>query len=234
MDVTPDEAEVSLALLLLGQYPVFFEKEEEEEEEEESVSEDELEVKISNQTYEKKGKKKRKVAEVDNSKETLLRMIDWEANRPKNPPRRIFVRDPDAMGACSELMWKQLTGSDVKDNQCRLMLGKEQVKKMMVDVLGKAEKLGIHGQKVSVYGPKGEIHEMVFKMWKKDTPILMSVGWKNFVKKYKLEKHVDFLTIWMFRHKETRKICFAIDSTRIPVKGMLSPKILNAAFKNPS
>ncbi|CAL9236279.1 unnamed protein product [Arabidopsis halleri] len=185
MDVTPDEAEVLLALLLLGQYPVFFEQEEEEEEE--SVSEDELEVKISNQTYEKKGKKKR----------------------------------------------KQLTGSDVKENQCRLMLGKEQVKKMMVDVLGKAEKLGIHGQKVSVYGPKGEIHEMVFKMWKKDTPVLMSVGWKNFVKKYKLEKHVDFLTIWMFRHKETRKICFAIDSTRFPVKGILSPKILNAAFKNP-
>ncbi|CAL9236278.1 unnamed protein product [Arabidopsis halleri] len=198
MDVTPDEAEVSLALLLLGQYPVFFEQEEEEEEE--SVSEDELEVKISNQTYEKKGKKKRKVAE-------------------------------------------QLTGSDVKENQCRLMLGKERVKKMMVDVLGKAEKLGIHGQKVSVYGPKGEIHEMVFKMWKKDTPVLMSAGWKNFVKKYiggtgdrprsTLEKHVDFLTIWMFRHKETRKICFAIDSTRFPVKGMLSPKILNAAFKNP-
>ncbi|KAG7585840.1 DNA-binding pseudobarrel domain superfamily [Arabidopsis thaliana x Arabidopsis arenosa] len=207
MAVTPDEDEVSLALLLLQQYPVSFEQEEEEEEE--SVSEDELEVKISNQTYANKGKK-RKVAEVDNSKETLLRMINWEANRPKNPPRRIFVRDPDAMGACSELMWKQLTGSDVKENQCRL-----------------------HGQTVSVYGPKGEIHEMVFKMWKKDTPVLMSVGWKNFVKKYKLEKHVDFLTIWMFRHKETRKICFAIDSTRFPVKGMLSPKILNAAFRNP-
>ncbi|KAL9285538.1 putative B3 domain-containing protein [Arabidopsis thaliana] len=124
-----------------------------------------------------------------------------------------------------------LMDSDVKDNQYRLMLGKEPVKKMM-DALGKTEKLGTKGLNVSVYGPNGENHKMVLKIWIKGTPVLTS-GWKNFVKSYKLEKHVDFLTIWMFRHKKTREICFAIDSTRFPVKGTLSKRILQEVFKNP-
>ncbi|AEE82282.1 hypothetical protein [Arabidopsis thaliana] len=126
---------------------------------------------------------------------------------------------------------EQLMDSDVKDNQYRLMLGKEPVKKMM-DALGKTEKLGTKGLNVSVYGPNGENHKMVLKIWIKGTPVLTS-GWKNFVKSYKLEKHVDFLTIWMFRHKKTREICFAIDSTRFPVKGTLSKRILQEVFKNP-
>ncbi|KAG7614981.1 DNA-binding pseudobarrel domain superfamily [Arabidopsis thaliana x Arabidopsis arenosa] len=126
---------------------------------------------------------------------------------------------------------EQLMDSDVKDNQYRLMLGKEPVKKMM-DAVGKTEKLGTKGLNVSVYGPNGENHKMVLKIWIKGTPVLTS-GWKNFVKSYKLEKHVDFLTIWMFRHKKTREICFAIDSTRFPVKGTLSKRILQEVFKNP-
>ncbi|KAL9816251.1 putative B3 domain-containing protein [Arabidopsis thaliana] len=125
----------------------------------------------------------------------------------------------------------ELMDSDVKDNQYRLMLGKEPVKKMM-DAVGKTEKLGTKGLNVSVYGPNGENHKMVLKIWIKGTPVLTS-GWKNFVKSYKLEKHVDFLTIWMFRHKKTREICFAIDSTRFPVKGTLSKRILQEVFKNP-
>ncbi|KAG7619475.1 DNA-binding pseudobarrel domain superfamily [Arabidopsis suecica] len=209
-DVTPDELEAVSVLLRLPN-PVFFDQEEEEEDEEEeydeeSVCEDDLEVKSCMQTNENKGKK-RKVAEVDNSEETLECMRGWET------------------------LGRKLMDSDVKDNQYRLMLRKEPVKKMM-DALGKTEKLGTKGLNVSVYGPNGENHKMVLKIWIKGTPVLTS-GWKNFVKSYKLEKHVDFLTIWMFRHKKTREICFAIDSTRFPVKGTLSKRILQEVFKNP-
>lgn len=148
----------------------------------------------------KKGKQ-RKVVKGDDSEETFMCMIDWAANRPEYPPRR-------------------------------LLLGKDQTKKMMVSVLRKQEKLGTNGLKVSVYGPDGEIHKMVFKMWgkTKNTPILMSSGWKNFVRKYNLQKHCDFLSVWMFRHTETRQICYAIDSTRLPVKDKLSSRISKAAF----
>jgi len=80
-DVTPDELEAVSVLLRLPN-PVFFDQEEEEEDEEEeydeeSVCEDDLEVKSCMQTNENKGKK-RKVAEVDNSEETLECMRGWE------------------------------------------------------------------------------------------------------------------------------------------------------------
>ncbi|KAL1217837.1 putative B3 domain-containing protein [Cardamine amara subsp. amara] len=170
----------------------------------------------------------------DDSEQTLRHMLYYQDNTPEYPPEKIFIHDPDAMGDCSKPIRKQLTGSDVKKDQCRLMLGKKQVKKMMLDVLGETMKLGTEGIKVSVYGPDGEIYELEFKKWKVNS-VLTSPEWKKFVTTYNLNKYCNFLTIWMFKHKRTRQICFAIDSTRFPVYKKLSNRIKKAAaFKNPN
>ncbi|VVB02841.1 unnamed protein product [Arabis nemorensis] len=141
--------------------------------------------------------------------------------------------DPEAVGVCSELMRKQLMGSDVKGNQCRLMLVKNEAKKMMLRVFEKTERgIGTDGLKVSVYGQDGEVYEMMLKMWNKNTvPVLTSSVWNKFVGDYGLMKHSDFLTIWMFRHIESRKICFAIDSKRFTsITKKLSSRISKLVF----
>ncbi|CAH2058658.1 unnamed protein product [Thlaspi arvense] len=172
-------------------------------------------------------KRQRERRKQDNSEETLRIMVEWNEIKPEKPP---FVRDLNAVGVCSEPVRKQLTKSDVLNDQCRLMLGKKEVKKMMLHVLGHSGRVGTNGIEVLVHGPDGEVHTMVFKMWA-DTPVLAGVGWKKFVGGYGLEMNSDFLTIWMFKHSETQQICFAIDVTRFPVQYPLSSTI-KAALQN--
>lgn len=171
--------------------------------------------------------KRRKVVEEDNSEETLKLLLRW-INKTQIQPQEIVDA---AMGRCSKPIRKQLTESDVKEDQNRLMLGKLQVEKMMLPLLKESEiPRGTNGLEVMVYGPDGKVHEMMFKLWNKKTPVL-TCGWNKFVATYGLKMHCDFLTISMFRHIETRKICFAIDSTRLPVKRQLSRRISKIAFK---
>ncbi|KAG2296270.1 hypothetical protein Bca52824_042939 [Brassica carinata] len=141
--------------------------------------------------------KKRKIIK-DDTEETLDLLLRWTSDPPK-----IYRKRPRQ---------KQLTKSDVKGDQNRLMLSK------------------VQGTRVSVYGPDGKAHEMMFKMWNEKTPVLMS-GWNTFVKVYKLSMYCDFLTVFMFRHKVTREICVAIDSTRHPVARQLSERISKIVFK---
>ncbi|WZZ55648.1 hypothetical protein YC2023_055755 [Brassica napus] len=171
--------------------------------------------------------------EVDDTEETLMILQEWSHTKP-DPVEKIFSGDADVAELFSEPIKKQLTMSDVENGQCRLMLGKQQVQKKMHPLLEHSEiPLGTEGLDVSVYGPNGEVQTMKFKMWGEDTPVLTS-GWKDFVDKYDLEKHRDFLTIWMFRHRVTRGICFAIDSTSFSVTGPLSSRISKSVFPNPN
>ncbi|VVA92010.1 unnamed protein product [Arabis nemorensis] len=144
--------------------------------------------------------------------------------------------DPDLVGVCSELMRKQLVVSDVKGSLCRLMLGTTEVKKMMLSVFEKTESVGTDGLQVSVYGTNGKVYEMMLKMWNKNTvPVLMNALWNKFVADYGLMKYSDFLTVWMFRHRESGKICLAIDYTRFDsITKKLSPRISKLVFKNPN
>ncbi|CAN6844336.1 unnamed protein product [Brassica oleracea] len=171
--------------------------------------------------------------EVDDTEETLMILQEWSHTKP-DPVEKIFSGDADVAELFSEPIKKQLTMSDVENGQCRLMLGKQQVQKKMHPLLEHSEiPLGTEGLDVSVYGSNGEVQTMKFKMWGEDTPVLTS-GWKDFVDKYDLEKHRDFLTIWMFRHRGTRGICFAIDSTSFSVTGPLSSRISKSVFPNPN
>ncbi|KAJ0259484.1 hypothetical protein HA466_0058310 [Hirschfeldia incana] len=170
--------------------------------------------------------------EVDDTDETLMILQEWNHTKP-DPVEKIFSGDADVAELFSEPIKKQVTMSDVEIGQGRLMLGKQQVQKKMFPLLEHSEIPQGTGFHVSVYGPDGEVQTMKFKMWSDDIPVLTS-GWKDFVRKYKLKKHRDFLTIWMFRHRVTRGICFAIDKTRLSVTGPLSSRILKAVFPNPN
>ncbi|CAH2058657.1 unnamed protein product [Thlaspi arvense] len=164
----------------------------------------------------------------DDSEETLISVQGW--NQIEADPGEILG---DAAERISEPIKKQLTMSDVLEDQCRLMLGKLHVRKKMLPLLKVSENpRGMDGLDVSVYGPDGEAQMMKFKMWSEGTPVLTS-GWKEFVAKHGLKKHSDFLTVWMFRHRVTRKICFAIGYTRLPIEKPLSTRISNIVFPNP-
>lgn len=96
---------------------------------------------------------------------------------------------------------------------------------MMLQVMGNTERAGTDFElEVSVYVRGSEVRKMVFKSWK-GTPVLTSLGWKKFVSDHKLKKHCDFLTMWMFKHRETRQVCFAVDVTHLPVEKRLSSRI---------
>ncbi|KAG2309382.1 hypothetical protein Bca52824_029130 [Brassica carinata] len=170
--------------------------------------------------------------EVDDTDETLMTLQEWNQIKPEP----VFEGDDANVAELfSEPIKKQLTMSDVDIGQGRLMLGKQQVQKKMFPLLEHSEiPQGAEGIDVSVYGPNGKVQTMKFKMWGEDTPVL-TTGWNDFVKIYKLKKHRDFLTIWMFRHRETRGICFAIDKTRFrTIREPLSVRIMNSVFPNPN
>ncbi|CAN6814825.1 unnamed protein product [Brassica oleracea] len=170
--------------------------------------------------------KKRKIIK-DDTEETLDLLLRWTSDPPKNLPEATTA----VLGRCSKPIRKQLTKSDVKGDQNRLMLSKVQVDKNFLPLLEESDTLlGKEGTRVSVYGPDGKAHEMMFKMWNEKTPVLMS-GWNTFVKEYKLSMYCDFLTVFMFRHKVTREICVAIDFTRHPVARQLSERISKIVFK---
>jgi len=142
----------------------------------------------------------------DFSEETLRLIEDWY--NAELDPQDIFG-DDEVTRRFSRSIKKQLMSSDVDTDQSRLMLSKEQVKEKMLPFLEESED-PVKGVDVSVYGPDGEVQQMKFKMWNGDkTPVLTS-GWMQFVADYGLLKTSDFVTVWMFRHIKTRKLCFAI------------------------
>ncbi|KAJ4892023.1 putative B3 domain-containing protein [Raphanus sativus] len=153
-----------------------------------------------------------KCKEVDNSEETMMIIKAWNLAKP-DPVENIPSNVADLVERFSEPIKKQLRVSDVKDNLRRLLLGKDQVnKKMRPLLIGSEIKRLREGLDVTVYGPGNVVQNMTFKKWTKGQPVLTS-GWKGFVDACELKEHCDFLHIWMFRHRVTRKLCFVIEKT---------------------
>ncbi|KAF8087694.1 hypothetical protein N665_0570s0008 [Sinapis alba] len=163
--------------------------------------------------YESSNKKCKAEKEFDNSKETMMIIKAWSLAKP-DPVENIPNGVADMVEQISEPIKKQLTVSDVKEDLHRLMLGKDQVKQKMRPLLTCSEIQRLkEGLNVRVYGPENVVQNMKFNMWGKGTPVL-TAGWKGFVAACKLKEHCDFLHIWMFRHRETRELCFVIDKTK--------------------
>ncbi|CAH8279132.1 unnamed protein product [Arabidopsis lyrata] len=174
------------------------------------------EEKVSDKNQPKRVKKQSimKINIKDFSEETRRSIEVWY--KAEIDPQEIFG-DNEVTRQFSKPIKKQLMSSDVDKDQSRLMLSKEQVKEKMLPFLEESEN-PVKGVDVSVYGPDGKVQQMKFKFWNGDKTPVLTTGWKEFVAKCGLLMTSDFVTVWMFRHIETRNICFAIHRARFPLK----------------
>lgn len=127
---------------------------------------------------------------------------------PVAPPVPMIV---NVIGACSPPLVKQLTKSDVTDGQGRLTLRKEFVNLNLVPMFNADEDL-IVGIDVTAFDVEGRRYDMTFKLWASKLYVLMK-GWKEFYKRNNLREAV-YVSVWMFRHVDTQKLCFAITQGR--------------------
>ncbi|KAF2569230.1 hypothetical protein F2Q68_00024093 [Brassica cretica] len=158
--------------------------------------------------------------DVDDSEQTLTFLTRWKA--PETPPEKIIHRS--LVEQCSRPIQKQLTTSDVTQN--RLSLSNSQVRKKFQQLLG--DESARKESRFTVYGPDGKVHEIWVR--KKKRSFDLTIGWWTFVEQYGLKECCDFVTVWMFRHSVTRRICLAVDVTRFAFRKQVSKRISQAAF----
>lgn len=131
---------------------------------------------------------------------------------PEIPPIPTLV---GAIGRRSRPFEKQLTASDVKDDQARLAINKCHVRACVEPLLESIEKAEV-GVPVTLYDKDGEEFGMSFKFWTSKTYVLSGTAWRDLCRKHRLQEHRHFVTLWTFRHLITSKLCFAITHRELP------------------
>ncbi|XP_039030215.1 putative B3 domain-containing protein At4g03170 [Hibiscus syriacus] len=116
---------------------------------------------------------------------------------------------------CSKPHQKRLTETDLKRDQSRLLLCKDHVKNFMIPSLKEDENVR-NGIPVMVFDSEGNGYNMIFKLWGSNMYVLTSSGWLSFCRQHRLEKYVDIVTVWMFRHGVKHNLCFVITTRRSP------------------
>ncbi|GMQ06437.1 hypothetical protein CsSME_00051029 [Camellia sinensis var. sinensis] len=96
---------------------------------------------------------------------------------------------------CGKPFEKQLTESDVKANQSRLIVPKQMFDTFIEPVMNKSENI-INGVPVTTYDSKGNAYPMMLKIWSSKTRVL-TAGWKNFYLENKFIAHKNWITIWV-------------------------------------
>lgn len=114
---------------------------------------------------------------------------------------------------------KRLTDSDLLVTQTRLLLKQSYVKDYLYPLLStrQLDKLKKGGFVVNVYDWRGNVYEMIFKLWGYKAHVLTNPNWLKFANDHYLVKDEDWITLWMFKHVDTHQICFAIISERKPL-----------------
>ncbi|CAH9111802.1 unnamed protein product [Cuscuta europaea] len=112
--------------------------------------------------------------------------------------------------ACSHPFEKQLTPTDVKEEKNRLCLNKDKVINLILPLMNDDED-PINGITVTTYDSYGVEYEMTFKSWSDNKFYVLNGGWKKFCQENELKEYKSWVTVWMFRHSQTRKICFALN-----------------------
>ena len=108
--------------------------------------------------------------------------------------------------------------SDMREDQARLIISKRFAEIYLLPLLNKYEDVG-KGISVTVYDMNGKIFQMTFKLWTNKVYVLKQ-GWNNFCLEHELCHDDDFetsVTLWMFRHVQTRKLCFVISPEKSSV-----------------
>lgn len=134
-------------------------------------------------------------------------------DRPDLPPLNRLIGE-----YCSFPLKKLLTRSDLKTDQTRLLLRKGQVKQYLYPLLSSDEVKKIETSEilVNVYDGEENIYEMKFKLWAEKAYVLTNKNWLRFCHDHNLVEEVDWITLWMFKHRRyTHQLCFAIVPWRI-------------------
>ena len=85
--------------------------------------------------------------------------------------------------------------------------------KTLLPLLNKNEVVD-NGIPIIMYDIKGKEHSMTFKLWESRVYVFKE-WWNTFCQKHSLREHEDVVTMWMFRHVQTRELCFSISSRRL-------------------
>lgn len=133
------------------------------------------------------------------------------------------------IGECSQAIFKQLEGSDVKDSQARLALKKDYVIKEFEPMLNSNENMK-EGIDVIVYDSYGNKYEkMRFIVWGSKMYVFTR-QWKQFSEDYKLISKNDSVKVWLFRDKYTRRLCAIIIPTLDPTVSIADRLIIRRAL----
>ncbi|XP_019168886.1 PREDICTED: uncharacterized protein LOC109164795 [Ipomoea nil] len=134
---------------------------------------------------------------------------------PRYPPIPFLLGKID-LSACSMPFEKQVTVTDVNEEQNRLSLSKNEVTRSILPLLNCHED-HCRGVPVTAYNPDGKEYEMTFKSWSERKFYVLNGGWKRFFQENGLVVRRHWVTVWMFRHSQTRKLCFALTWKFIPM-----------------
>ncbi|TKY49741.1 putative B3 domain-containing protein [Spatholobus suberectus] len=126
-------------------------------------------------------------------------------NNPSDLPPLESLKD--YILECGKPLEKQLTNSDVEANLNRLMLNKKHVEEMFLPLLRNDENIEA-GIQACAYDMHGNNYTIMFKKWANKYYVLNG-EWKDFFQIHELQKN-DFITVWIFRHSISNRLCFAL------------------------
>ncbi|KAL4611288.1 hypothetical protein ACB092_08G113100 [Castanea dentata] len=131
---------------------------------------------------------------------------------PKKPPVQSNIDSLVKNNEYSTPFEKQLQENDIKQHY-RLFLSQKAVRKFLFPLLKDEELRGFvrQGIPVTAYDVQGNAFPMEFKQTScKNKYHILTQGWAEFCDEHGLRALKDFVTLWMFRHKETDRLCFVI------------------------
>lgn len=140
----------------------------------------------------------------------LSTIFDHEPEKMPPVPGHIAMLIKD--GQCSTPFLKQLQVHEF--TAATLLLSKPVVETCLFPLLNKEEKNAPGGVPVTAYDEKGEAFPMRFKRRLVKNDYMLCDGWREFSIEHELGKFQDFVTLWMFRNKETDGLCFVVSYRR--------------------
>ncbi|KAK8545840.1 hypothetical protein V6N13_067102 [Hibiscus sabdariffa] len=176
-------------------------------------------AKLEKQSDLKLKKRKREFLEGDGGEQEQEEEVLDDYEPPDIPPVAALA---GLVSECSKPYQKRLTETDLKRDQLRFLFCKDHVREFMIPLLKEDENVG-NGIPVTVYDSEGKEYEMKFKLWGSNAYVLNGIGWVRFCQQHGLVKDIDIVTVWMFRQRVTRKLCFVI-TTRRSRQQLANPK----------
>lgn len=171
--------------------------------------------------------------EIEKARHFALKKLQFQ--KPSSPPSLNHHRKhlvslvppsvAEVIGKCSAPIEKRLTGSDTQENQVRLLLKHKDVIQFLHPLLRPSEvdRIKKRGMYIDVYDCHGKMYQMVFRLWGLKAYVITTRNWYEFCIDHGLEQVLDWVTIWMFRHNVTGRICFVINSERRIVSRAVRP-----------